>query len=163
MQALVITTRLPSRHITARLQINLPQITTTTTTTKFTHEEVQLPSPSAARACDDSISLERPARGGAPGPGAAGRQRQRLVRGAVRPDRQVRATIGALDRPARDVEVLAARLGAHDRDRGCGTCQFSYFLRPQHLLWFVLVCMCGYIFLLQVLPHSSSLLGIYAP
>lgn len=60
MQALVITTRLPRRHITPSLKVHLP-IIPTTTTTKLTNEEIELASPGAARARDNRVALESPA------------------------------------------------------------------------------------------------------
>lgn len=112
MQTLVITARLPRGDVAPSLQVDLPVVGAAR---DLAHEEVQLPAPGAARPRDDGVALERPARRRRAG---ARRQRQRLVRRAVRADRQVRAAVRALDRAAADVEVLAARLGAHDGDRG---------------------------------------------
>jgi hypothetical protein len=116
MQALVVAARLARGDLAAGLEVDLPVIAAA----NLADEEVELPAPSAARARDDGVALERPAGGGRRGL----RERQRLVRRAVRADGQVRAAVRALDGAARDVEVLAACLGAHDRDR-------SYFVRKE--------------------------------
>lgn len=112
MQSLVIAARLPRRHITARLKVDLP----ISAAAELTGQEVELPAPDTVPARDDGVALETPARRRR----GAGGQFQRLVRCAVAPDRQIRCSaVHALNRTTADLEVLAAGLGAHHGDRGC--------------------------------------------
>lgn len=107
MQALVVAARLPGGRVAARLEVDLPVLAPG----QLADEEVELAAEAAAGARDDGVALERPRVGR-----ARIRERQRLVRRRLAPDVQERRRVGALDRP-RDVEVLAAGLGPHDRDR----------------------------------------------
>ena len=110
MQRLVITTTLPTRRITTRLQIHI----IVPTRRARARQEVQLPSVATPRRSDNRIALERPRRR-RPRRG----EFERLVARACSEDVKVLTRVRGLDRAA-DVEGFGAGLGAHYGDGLCG-------------------------------------------